>query len=570
MNDVLWQEQEISSALKDLTISSNFDNNNLEAPHITNVVIDSRKSNKNSLFIAISGKNDANQFLADAIENGCKIAIINDREIYFQYHKSCKLIFVSNTTTALQNLAKFARNRHSGKFIAITGSVGKTTTKEVIAKVLASFGKVFASEGNLNNHIGMPLNLVNMPSSADFGLYEIGMNHFHEIDELAKIIKPNIIAITNIGTAHIENFPNQEGIAKAKAEILNGLLANFHYYKNQQNNDLSLKNNNLLPYRIILNGDSNCFDYLYSQAEELQQYFSNLNVDCKIINIKNNIEEDAVGELPQKKIKDKINYQNSLYSLFEPFSQPSLASKKANFCYDISSEEGSKILVKLENYQYYLNCSHLAIIQASVFAMAVVSALDFDFNKMTTEEASKNLISSLATLDLQQGRGKLSCFSYKNSKIYLVDDSYNASLSSMQAGFNYISQLAERLEIANITLALGEMKEVGSYSEGLHYQALESAIAINPKKIITVGQSFAKLQSSAILSNNSLSYRHFANSDEAGRDLFYDISRQIDEISSQDPHLQPNFLIYLKGSRAVKMEEILNIFTEPPQQNLFF
>jgi UDP-N-acetylmuramoyl-tripeptide--D-alanyl-D-alanine ligase len=92
--------------------------------------------------------------LADAIENGCKIAIINDREIYLQYHKSCKLIFVSNTTTALQNLAKFARNRHSGKFIAITGSVGKTTTKEVIAKVLASFGKVFASEGNLNNHIG--------------------------------------------------------------------------------------------------------------------------------------------------------------------------------------------------------------------------------------------------------------------------------------------------------------------------------------------------------------------------------------------------------------------------------
>lgn len=563
MNDVLWQEQEISSALKDLTILSNFDNNSLEPPHITNVVIDSRKSNKNSLFIAISGKNDANQFLTDAIKNGCKIAIINDREIYFQYHKSCKLIFVSNTTTALQNLAKFARNRHSGKFIAITGSVGKTTTKEVIATVLASFGKVFASEGNLNNHIGMPLNLVNMTSSADFGLYEIGMNHFHEIDELAEIIKPNIVAITNIGTAHIENFPNQEGIAKAKTEILNGLLANFHYEKNQQNNDLSLKNNSLLPYRIILNGDSNCFDYLYSQAEILQQYFSTLNVDCKIINIKNNIEEYIIGELPQKKI-------NRQKSLFEPYSQSSLASKKANFCYDISSEEGGKILVKLENYQYYLNCSHLAIIQASVFAMAVVSALDFDFHKMTTEEDSKKLISSLATLDLQQGRGKLSCFSYKNSKIYLVDDSYNASLSSMQAGFNYISQLAERLEINNITLALGEMKEVGSYSEGLHYQVLESAIAINPKKIITVGQSFAKLQSSVILSNNSLSYSHFANSDEAGRVLFYDISCQIDEISSQNPHLQPNFLIYLKGSRAVKMEEILNIFAKPPQQNLFF
>ncbi len=561
MNDVLWQEQEISSALQDLTILSNFGDNSLKASNIANIVIDSRKSNKDSLFIAISGKNDANQFLADAIENGCKIAVINDREIYFQHHKICKLILVSDTIKALQNLAKFARNRHIGKFIAITGSVGKTTTKEVIAKVLASFGEVFASEGNLNNHIGMPLNLVNMPSSAKFGLYEIGMNHFHEIDELAEIIKPNIVAITNIGTAHIENFPNQEGIAKAKAEILNGLLANFNYYKNQQNNNSSLENKALSPYRIILNGDSNCFDYLYRRAEEVQQYFSNLNVDCDIINIKNNIEEGVIGELPQK----KVNPQKSL-----PYLQSSLASKKANFCYDVSSEEGGKIVVKLKYYQYYLNCSHLAIIQASVFAMAVVSALDFDVHQMTTEEASKNLISSLETLDLQQGRGKLSCFSYKNSKIYLVDDSYNASLSSMQAGFNYISQLAERLEINNITLALGEMKEVGSYSEGLHYQVLESAIAISPKKIITVGESFAKLQSSAILSNNSLSYSHSDNSGEAGRDLFRDISRQIDEIYSQNPHLQPNFLIYLKGSRAVKMEEILNIFAKPPQQNTFF
>ena len=188
------------------------------------ISIDTRTINDQDIFLAIRGENfDGNKYIFDAIKKGVKLCII-DRNYFVDKEfdpYDVSIILVDNTLEALNNLAIYVRSKLDIDLIAVTGSVGKTTTKDLIYDFLSSNYKVYKSFGNLNNHLGMPMSLVNIDDDAEIGVFEVGMNKMGEIDHLVSILRPHIGVITNIGVSHIEFLKTKENIFKAKMEIVN-------------------------------------------------------------------------------------------------------------------------------------------------------------------------------------------------------------------------------------------------------------------------------------------------------------------------------------------------------------
>lgn len=189
------------------------------------ITTDSRKCSKDSMFIALKGDNfDGNVFVENAIESGCKFALTCD-----EHRANNKTIFyVPDTLAALQQLASYHRQQMNATVIAITGTNGKTTTKELTSAVMkAKYGDdVINTEGNLNNHIGVPLTLLRIKSHHKYAIVEMGANHPGEIKTLADIALPDYGLITNVGTAHILGFGSFEGVIKTKCELYDNLKKN--------------------------------------------------------------------------------------------------------------------------------------------------------------------------------------------------------------------------------------------------------------------------------------------------------------------------------------------------------
>jgi len=184
------------------------------------VSIDTRKIQPNSFFVAIKGDHfDANTFAKEALEKGALYVII-DNEDYFIDHRT---VLVSDSLKTLQELAQFHRNYLKLPIIALTGSNGKTTTKELIHAVLSKKFKTKATLGNLNNHIGVPLTLLSFTSETEIGIVEMGANHKKEIEFLCELAKPDYGYITNFGKAHLEGFGGVEGVIEGKSEMYNYL-----------------------------------------------------------------------------------------------------------------------------------------------------------------------------------------------------------------------------------------------------------------------------------------------------------------------------------------------------------
>jgi len=188
----------------------------------TGVSIDSRTVAAGDLFVALAGpKFDGHDFVASALARGSAAAVVAKQPP--KVETDAKLLLVADTQAALEALARAARARARGRIIAITGSVGKTGTKEALKTVLAGQARAFASSGSLNNHWGVPLSLSRMPANDDYGIFELGMNHPGEIDALTRMVRPHVAVITTIEPAHLGFFPSVEAIADAKAEIFHGI-----------------------------------------------------------------------------------------------------------------------------------------------------------------------------------------------------------------------------------------------------------------------------------------------------------------------------------------------------------
>lgn len=184
--------------------------------------IDTRTLKPGELFVALSDKRDGHEFLRAAFEKGASAALV--ARAPDDAPSGAPLLVVRDTMEGLRDLARAARLRNFGVRVAVTGSAGKTSTKEMLKAALGARAKAHAADRSFNNHLGVPLTLAELPLDADYGVFEIGMNHSGEITPLVKLVKPHLAIITTIAPAHLEKLGSMEAIADAKSEIFSGLL----------------------------------------------------------------------------------------------------------------------------------------------------------------------------------------------------------------------------------------------------------------------------------------------------------------------------------------------------------
>ncbi|WP_375665740.1 UDP-N-acetylmuramoyl-tripeptide--D-alanyl-D-alanine ligase [Bartonella sp. TT121SHDZB] len=237
----LWNKQELVAAVNGVVMGS--------LPEtFSGVSIDSRTLAEGDVFFCIKGNHlDGHDFAAQAYARGAGVLIVAEHRLRDMEKIAAPLIVVPDVLQALEKLAQAARKRSRAKIIAVTGSVGKTTTKEALKQALATAGNVHANLASLNNCWGVPLTLARMPMESDYGIFEIGMNHKDEIRPLVKLVCPHIVLITHICAGHMGFFKDLEEIAEAKAEIFEGL------------DEEGI---------AILNADSDFFSYLVQKAKK--------------------------------------------------------------------------------------------------------------------------------------------------------------------------------------------------------------------------------------------------------------------------------------------------------------
>jgi len=185
------------------------------------ISIDTRTLRPGDIFVALRDARDGHEFLSDAFKKGASAALV--ARAPEDAPDGAPLLVVRDTLEGLRDLARAARNRNFGKRIGVTGSVGKTSTKEMLRAAFGEIGNVHAADKSFNNHWGVPLTLARMPMSADFGIFEIGMNHAGEITPLTELVAPDVAIVTTVAAAHLEFFSSVEEIAEAKSEIFLGL-----------------------------------------------------------------------------------------------------------------------------------------------------------------------------------------------------------------------------------------------------------------------------------------------------------------------------------------------------------
>lgn len=317
---------------------------------------DTREIKENDIYIGIKGENfDGNLFYDDAFNKGASICILEKnsvKNINFDKnkYKNKTIIIVNNSIDTIQKLAAYKRSLYNIPVVAVTGSVGKTSTKEIISSVLNTKYNVLKTEGNYNNHIGLPLTILKLKNH-DAMVLEMGMNHLNEINLLSKIACPTIGVITNIGTAHIGNLGSRENILKAKLEIIDGLKKNGTLIINNDNDMLhnNLNNININIKTIGINNKSdyqakNIIDDIFSSKFEINNINFEVNAPGEAF-IYNSLIAYAVGK--ELNISDE-NIKKGI----ETFKLPSNRLEK------IINKRGSTII----NDTY--NCSYDSLINS--------------------------------------------------------------------------------------------------------------------------------------------------------------------------------------------------------------
>ncbi len=251
--------------------------------NINNISIDTRTINEGDCFIGIKGQNfDGNLFYKDAFDKGASICILDNYKVYdedLKYLKDNKSIMVvKDSVIALGNIARYVRENLNYPVIAVTGSSGKTSTKDIIYSVLKKKYNVHKTLGNKNNFTGLPLSILSLEKNTEILVLEMGMNHLGEISYLTSIAKPDVAVITNVGTAHIGNLGSRENILKAKLEILEGLKKDGIVVINNDNDLLhEWYLNNKDNYKIITIGIDHKSDY---QAKNIKEYENSSEFVC--------------------------------------------------------------------------------------------------------------------------------------------------------------------------------------------------------------------------------------------------------------------------------------------------
>ena len=370
---------------------------------------DTRTIKEGDCYIGIKGATfDGNLFWEKALENGASTVIVQNVEIEDEKLKKWSdknIIKVEDTLEALYSIARYKRSLYNIPVIAITGSVGKTSTKDIVANVVSKKYKTLKTEGNNNNNIGLPFTILRLQDE-EVAVIEMGMNHFGEISLLTSIAKPTICIITNIGTSHIGNLGSRENILKAKLEILEGSRKEA----------------------VIINNDNDLLHKWYEENKE--------NYNIKTYGIKEQ------SDIMAKEIK--------------------LEENKSTFTCKINNLE-EKINVPVGGEHFILN---------ALCAITVGEVLKIEEDKI--KKGIENFELTKKRMDIVE---------LKNG-IKIINDAYNASLESMAASLKVLSEFKER-KIA----VLGDMFELGDFSEELHKKVGKEVVKNNIDILIACGEN---------------------------------------------------------------------------------
>lgn len=416
--------------------------------NINKFKINSKLIEKNDVYIAIVGPNkNGHNFIKEAIKNGAGAIIISQKGVY-----NVPTILVKDTTKTLGLITTYLREKYNPKIIAITGSVGKTTTRELITTILKTQYTVLQNEKNYNNNIGVPLTIFNL-NHQDFAVIEMGMNHLTEISYLSKIIKPNIGVITKIGTSHLGNLGSKENILKAKLEIIDGMEKKLLFV----NGDDELLKNISIP-KITSGFNSNNNLKAYNLKTNL--YTSSFNIDYK-----------------DKTYLIKINLPKHLINNV-------LIAINIGLYYNIKIDT---IINALKNYQPFQN--------------------------------RMNIIN--------------------NETNTIINDCYNSSFESLTGVLDII-----KTEPQKKLLILGDINELGKFSQEIHQKLKVYLDQIKNKEVILIGKEMQKLKYNAL---------YFPNYQET-----------INYLKTQKIK---NTLILIKASRNLKLENITNFLLKNTLNN---
>jgi UDP-N-acetylmuramoyl-tripeptide--D-alanyl-D-alanine ligase len=421
------------------------------------ICTDSRHILAGSIFFALNGENfDGNQYASDAISKGASFAIIDNPK----YKQNDNFILVEDTLLTLQKLANYHRKQLKIPIIAITGTNGKTTTKELFNAVFSKQFDVKATTGNLNNHIGVPITLLTMNSLTEIGIVEMGANHINEISALCSIAEPDYGIITNIGKAHLEGFGSFEGVIKAKTELYTYLDKSSGIVFYNSENPVLLKSINKLHCKKVNYGLNSSSDY-----------------KAKII-----------SSDPFLRFSLTIQ-ENSSDNIFD-------VTTKLTGCYN------------MENV--------LAAICAGLYfkipIVKIITAIE--------EYVPTNFRSQFKKIGTNQ---------------FLLDF-YNANPSSMEVALNNFKNISSR-NLKKVII-LGEMLELGTESGKEHLKIIQLIKSSRIKDVFLVGEGFGI--------NVAHNFNYFKNTDTLKQYLH---SNKIE-----------NSLILIKGSRGVKLENIIECF----------
>lgn len=436
----------------------------LEA-EFSNITTDSRSVKNGDFFIPLEGeKFDGHDYVFSSFERGASGCFT---------HKDKKgidgkiVIKVEDTLVALRKLSSYYRQMFDIPFVGITGSVGKTSSKDMVSGVLSKKYNVLKTQGNFNNEIGVPLTVFNLESSHEAAVVEMGMSGFGEISRLTSIVKPDIAIITNIGLSHIEKLGSRQNILKAKMEILEGL-----------------KDKGM----VILNGDDNLLNGL----------------------------------------KDLLKYRTVFYGMEDGLDYQA---------YNISSqgETGTnfEIAIGNSNYKVHVPVPGIHNIHNALAAIATGIELKIPIN---------DIIESIG--EFLPGKMRLNIIDLNGIKI--INDAYNASPQSMEAAINVLKDVAIG---NNRTIAvLGDMLELGDISVKAHREVGKYAVSKEVSYIVAVGENGKDIVEGAIEAG-AVKERvlHFKDNSEAGKFLIN--------------FTKPGDVLVVKGSRGMKMEEIVNLLT---------
>lgn len=401
--------------------------------------IDSRSVAAGEIYIALQGERvDGHDYVAQALENGAEAAIVHHMIDGVPENRQ---LLVEDTFEALRDLAAYHRRRVDATFVGVTGSVGKTGAKEMLRKVLSTKGKTYASHGNFNNHIGTPLCLVNMPLDAQFGVFEMGMNHAGEISQLSTLVQPHLAVITTVEAVHLEFFDSEEHIADAKAEIFDGMSKGGS---------------------AVLNADNPHF-----------------------LRLKRAAEKHGLGNVISFGVNEMAICRLMEYG---------------------ADTHGSDVVATISgtpvSYRLGTIGRHWAL--TSVAVLAAADALGCDLPKAAE---------SLGQFQEPKGRGRLTPLAWhgEDAALLLVDDSYNASPSSMMAAFDKMRELKQASPNRRTVAVLGDMLELGDLAPRMHAALAEGLKKAEVDKVHTAGSLMKHLRDKL---PSTMHGRHTATAEE--------------------------------------------------------